>query len=148
MKKLLAIILALTMILALVACGTSSGGNEQTTNNKTETDGEKDNNESNNEFTYKVGFINIQDTDPNCSWTAQVFADTVSSDDFAQSIGYDGNVEVSWLDSENSVEKQTGHFENLVAQDVDMVFCIGVNNDGNAIGVRMCNDAVYRFTWL
>lgn len=90
---------------------------------------------------YRVGFVNLADSDANCYQAAQTFAKVVQSDDFKTKAGITGKVEVLAADSAADIAKQTSNVETLLAKGVDFMFIIGVDTKGNSASVKACNDA-------
>lgn len=88
---------------------------------------------------YRVGFVNLADTDENCYTCETVFKQVVESDEFKEKIGVDTNVEVLVADSDSDIEKQTTNVETMLAQGIDALFMIGVDTDGNSTAVEACN---------
>lgn len=122
MKKFLSLLLAISMsILVLTGC------NSKTT--------------SSNGRVYKVGFVNLADSDANCYQAAQTFKKTVESDEFKNKIGSDVNVEVLAADSDGDIAKQTSNVETLLAKGIDALFLIGVDTAGNSTAVKAANEA-------
>ena len=91
------------------------------------------------DFFFRVGFINIDDSNNVCYPAAQNFREYVENDQFAASIGAD-HVEVLLGDSQSDVEKQTSVTETMLVKGVDMLFIIGVDTAGNTTAVTACND--------
>ena len=89
--------------------------------------------------TFRVGFVNIDNADPNCYPAMMKFKEYVESDEFAKSVGAD-KVEALTADSAKDIEKQTTNVETLLNKGVDMMFIIGVDTEGNSISVKACNE--------
>lgn len=133
MKKFFALVTVVIMCLVIVGgCSTQSQTSDsaKTTSKDTE-----------EKHLYKVGFVNLADTDENCYLATKTFVDVVQSDEFKEKIGAGKNVQVLALDSELDIEKQTTNVENLLAEGVDMVFLIGADTEGNTVSVQACNKA-------
>jgi len=130
-KRLLAVlIIAVLCVGALAGCGGSGTGSTDSAS--------KD--QASGEFVYRVGFVNIDNADPNCYGATQKFVEYVQSDEFKAAVGAD-KVEALTADSALNIEKQTTNIETLLTKGVDMMFIIGVDTAGNTTGVEECNKA-------
>ena len=89
------------------------------------------------ELVYRIGFVNIDNADPNCYPAALNFKEAVESEEFAKEIGAD-KVEVMIADSALDIEKQSTNVETLLTKGVDMIFLIGVDTEGNTAAVETC----------
>ena len=119
MKKFL----VLTMVLALVSTAVFANGQQE---------------KSSEGYVYRVGFVNIANSDPNCFGAMQNFIKEVESPAFAAAVGAD-SVEAVTVDSALDIEKQTTGVETLLTRGVDMMFIIGVDTEGNTTSVEACN---------
>lgn len=90
------------------------------------------------DFVYRVGFVNIADSDPNCFAAQQKFVEGVQSDEFKAKIGTD-RVEAVTADSDFDIEKQITNIETMLTKGVDAIFLIGVDTEGNTAAVEQCN---------
>lgn len=90
------------------------------------------------QLVYRVGFVNIDNSDPNCYPAALNFQNYVQSQEFTAAIGAD-SVEVLIADSAQDIEKQATCVETLLTKGVDMMFIIGVDTEGNTACVETCN---------
>lgn len=90
------------------------------------------------DFVYRVGFVNIADSDPNCFAAQENFKKAVNSDEFKKKVGTD-KVRAVTADSDLNVEKQTTNVENMLTRGVDVIFIIGVDTEGNTTAVEQCN---------
>lgn len=86
---------------------------------------------------YRVGFINLDNSDPNTYPAMVLFQEYVESDSFADQVGH--KVEAITADSAMDTEKQITNVENLLTKGVDMVFMIGVDTEANTAAVEACN---------
>ncbi len=138
MKKKLTFILAGILSIGLLA---GCGGAE--TDSKSEGGGSIENADGpeNAERSFRIGFVNQANSDPNCFEVQKCFIEMVQSDEFKEKIGSPKNVEVLSADSDLDIEKQTSNVETLLAKGVDMMFIIGVDTEGNNVSVKACNDA-------
>ena len=93
------------------------------------------------EKVYRVGFVNLADSDANCFQAAQTFKAVVESDEFKTKIGSDKKIEVLAADSNADIAKQTSNVETLLTKGVDFMFIIGVDTKGNSTAVKACNEA-------
>ena len=138
MKKCLLTMLMVSAISVgmMTGCGSSGDKNsENETEANTEAEGST---ESGGEYVYRVGFVNIDDSDNCCYPATKRFKEYVESEEFAASVGAD-KVEVLTADSAGDIEKQTTNAETLLSKGVDMMFIIGVDTAGNATAVEACN---------
>lgn len=123
-RRLLAMLGASAMCVGMLSgCGGGSGSGTASG------DGDK---------TYRVGFVNIDNSDSNCYPAMQNFVSYVESDDFAKAVGAD-KVEALTADSAGDIEKQTTNVETMLNKGVDMMFIIGVDTQGNNVAVQECN---------
>lgn len=126
-KRLLAMLTASALCVGMLAgCGGSSGSSS---GGGAAAGGDK---------TFRVGFVNIDNADPNCYPAMQNFVKYVESEDFAKSVGAD-KVEALTADSAKDIEKQTTNVETLLNKGVDIMFIIGVDTEGNTASVKACN---------
>ncbi len=147
-RKAISLLVATSMIgtLALAGCGGSdtsgsaSSGSSQASSQSSSaaatTSG--DGFDLPGELVYRVGFVNIDNADPNCYPAAVNFQNYVQSAEFAEAIGADA-VEVMIADSALDIEKQATNVETLLTKGVDMMFIIGVDTEGNTTCVENCN---------
>ncbi|WP_283675487.1 sugar ABC transporter substrate-binding protein [Butyricicoccus sp. Marseille-Q5471] len=129
-KRFMALLMASALCLtALTGCGveTDSPSNQ----NGTSAEGAGEN-------VYRVGFVNIDNADPNCYAAMQNFVKAVESDEFKAAVGAE-KVEALTADSAKDIEKQTTNVETLLNKGVDMMFIIGVDTSGNTMSVEACN---------
>jgi ABC-type sugar transport system substrate-binding protein len=132
-KRLLAVLMiAVLCIGALAGCGGGAGSTDSSSSDS------KD--QASGKFVYRVGFVNIANSDPNCYGATQKFVEYVQSDEFKKAVGAD-KVEALTADSALDIEKQTTNIETLLTKGVDMMFIIGVDTAGNTAGVEECNKA-------
>lgn len=89
------------------------------------------------EKVYRIGFVNIDNADPNCYPAALNLQETAQSAEFCEAIGADA-VEVMIADSALDIEKQSTNVETLLTKGVDMMFIIGVDTEGNTAAVEAC----------
>lgn len=132
-KHLLAMLMASVMGISLLA-----GCNSVTIDSGSAGSADGNTTDSNKEYVYRVGFINIDDADPNCYGAEQNFIKVIESDEFKAAVGAD-KVEALVADSAKDIEKQTTNVETLLTKGVDMMFIIGVDTTGNTTAVEACN---------
>ena len=134
-KRVLALCLAIMMFTwALTACGNSTTPSDAASSANSGAPGGNDGKEN----VFRVGFVNIDNSDQACNPAMLEFEKYVESEDFAQSVGAD-SVEVLTADSAKDIEKQTTNVETMLTKGVDMMFIIGVDTEGNTISVESCN---------
>jgi ABC-type sugar transport system substrate-binding protein len=92
------------------------------------------------EFLYRVGFVNIADSNPVCYPSMLKFLERMQSSELLQKIGVD-KIEVLTADSDYNIERQTSNVETLLTNGVDIIFIIGVDTEGNTVAVEQCNAA-------
>lgn len=153
MKKLICILLALMLgAMLFAACGVSTGSSSAAAPASEAAPASAAASEAApaestggtapaGDWNWKVGFINLADSDENCFLATTVFKDTVSGSDFATKVGAPQDIEVIALDSQLDIQKQQDHIENLITQEVDMIFLIGADTEGNTASVKAANDA-------
>lgn len=130
-KRLLALLTASALCLtALAGCSVDTGSSAD--------GGGKDGAAGSGEYVYRVGFVNIDNADPNCYAATQNFVSAVQSDAFKNAVGAD-KVEALTADSAKDIEKQTTNVETLLSKGVDMMFIIGVDTNGSTASVEACN---------
>lgn len=86
---------------------------------------------------FRVGFANLDNSDPNTYPAMLLFQEYVESDAFAEAVGTP--VEVLTADSASDVETQSTNVETFLTRGVDMVFIVGVDTEANTTVVEMCN---------
>lgn len=129
-KRLLAMLLTAALGISMLSgCVTTkpSGGEDSSAGSSTTSD-----------FVYRVGFVNIDDADPNCYAATQKFIERIQSDEFKKLVGTD-KVEAVTADSAKDLEKQTTNVETMLTKGIDMLFLIGVDTEGNTAAVEACN---------
>ena len=118
MKKVLALLLALSMVFALVACG----GNNTTGNNSTNGNDSQQTDDGNNAAeptTYKIG-VAIYQFDDNFmtlfrNELERYFTEDLSND----TVTY----EVTTVDGKNDMATQTDQIRNFITQGMDLIIC-------------------------
>lgn len=144
-KRLLAILMASAMCLSLLAgCG---GGTDAPAGNApagNEPSGDApasgDTAAPESDKVFRLGFVNLADSDANCFQCQSVMKEIVQSDEFKEKVGAPQAVELYTADSDANIEKQTTNVETLLAKGIDALFLIGVDTDGNSAAVQACND--------
>lgn len=127
MKKVLVIILTLSLIGALAGCGKSPSSETAV------------NPGASGDYTYKVGVINVSDADENCYLAFKTFKDILEAPEFSKKVGHD--IKVEWTSSDLDVTKQMSNAETLIAKKVDAILMIGCDNDSSASVVEASNKA-------
>lgn len=82
--------------------------------------------------TYKVGYVNLADTDVFCS---------SRKDAVQKALEADGSYSVSFTDGNNDVQKQIDQTNTFIAQGVDAVILVPCDADGIVPAVKACNQA-------
>ena len=142
MKKIVALLLALMMLLSLAACAKEEAPADEPADDAVDAPADEpadSDDAADSENTWKVAMINLTDGSEDCYLCVKTFADTVQTDEFAKRVGHE--VEAIMLDSQMDLEKQQNLVEQLIMQDVDQIFLIGVDTDGNTTAVEACNEA-------
>ena len=151
-RKMISLLLVAGMVgsMALSGCGTSGSDTDAGSSTGSGSSAESAQTDSGSatgseegyalpdELVYRVGFVNIDNADPNCYPAAVNFQNYVQSEEFAEAIGAD-SVEVLIADSALDIEKQATNVETLLTKGVDMMFIIGVDTEGNTACVETCN---------
>lgn len=130
MKRRMITTMLLTVIIAGLCMGCGSSNNNE--------DREASAAEAESEYVYRVGYVNIDDSNNVCYPAAKNFKAFVESEEFAEAVGAD-KVEALMIDSASDIEKQTTGVETLLNKGVDMVFIVGVDTAGNTTAVEACN---------
>ena len=146
MKKFMVLLVVVVMVCAaFIGCSPTQDAtstDESDAGGQTAEDTAADQEEeSTQDYAFKVGFVNLTDNDANVNLCKDTFVAAVTSDEFKERVGFDQNVEAIALDSQLDIATQTSHVENLIAEGVDMIFMIGVDQEGSSVSVEACNKA-------
>ncbi|MGI6175549.1 MAG: sugar ABC transporter substrate-binding protein [Christensenellales bacterium] len=145
MKKFVCVMLTLLLCVSLLAaCGgdnADSGVTDSAAPEKSDAPETDDTTKpAENDRTYKVGYVNLSDNDENCYLATMTCKEICESDAFKEAVGAPQNIEVVALDSQLDVQKQQTAVENLITQQVDMIFLIGADTEANTTAVKACNE--------
>ncbi len=127
------------MILLSLLGGCSSKASEQQNQGGERVSDQENKASEQQPYCYRVGVSNLADSDESCYTACKTMADIVASQQFTDAVG--NKVEVEWVDSDNSIDKQTTNIELLLTKGIDAMFIIGVDTAGNAASVKACNEA-------
>lgn len=138
-RKRIALLTAavLTGTLVLAGCGGEKTGDGGADSSLAEGSTEASAETLSGDLLYRVGFINLDNSDPNTYPAMVLFQEYVESDSFAEEVGH--KVEAITADSAMDTERQTTNVENLLTKGVDMIFMIGVDTEANTAAVEACN---------
>ena len=104
----------------LSGCGGSTGANGSAASN------------GGGDGQYKVGYVNLADTDVFCSSRKEAVQAALEAD---------GNYNISFTDGNNDVQKQIDQVNTFIAQGVDAVVIVPCDADGIVPAVKACNNA-------
>lgn len=146
MKKVLAVILVMAMAGGLTACGSKTSAPAASTASAADTASAastaaaaNESTDSAGEFTYKVGVINVSDSDENCYLAFDTFKKVITAPEFTDKVG--NKITVEWTSSDLDVAKQMSNAETLISKGVDCIFMVGCDNDSSASVVEAANKA-------
>lgn len=132
MKKIIALLLGLVMILGLAACAPSAPSTEG------EAPPSSDNGDNESPQTGKEKLV-IAWSDGNLANESNAVCTTVAKE-YAESVT-DYEIEFLLLDGKGSGENQVSHCETLIAQGVDCIIVQPYDAAACQVGVEMCIDA-------
>ena len=133
MKKILAILLALVMILSLAACGsteTATPAKEEETTETTPAEEEAPAEETPADDKITIGYV-IAGPDDYYNVSAEV----------VKLCGEQNGWEVVVLNSEYTPEKEISNFEYLIAMEVDGIMCIAANSESVQTAANLAAEA-------
>ena len=127
--KKVVVVLASTAVMAASLAGCQKSGGE-------ENSGTESNESSSEDNKFKVAYVNLADSDVNCRITKEYFEEYAA--DYPE-------MEVSYYDSENDIDKMISNMETAMASDVDAIVVLPldasalapVTNDAIAAGIHV-----------
>lgn len=129
MKKLLALLLALVMVMSMIACGAKDNDSAKDTTPPTQNDVSAENTETEKKLVF--GYIAYNMADIWNEYAAQAFEYA------AQQVG----AEVIILDAQNDVAKSISCMESLIQQEVDGISIFPISGEQGAQLIELANEA-------
>lgn len=133
MKKVLALVLALIMVFALVACGKTDapGGNSAAPGGNSAAPGGND--KVDDVRTIKIA-VSMSVMDEGMTKLYGFMQDRAAT-------YTDYKIELTYTNAEGSVDKQLSDIDALIAQEPDIIYVMCVDSDGVAPGIKAIKDA-------
>ena len=122
MKRLITVVVTLTMLLTLAACSSNTSSDSGAAENDAQTEGTG----------YQVGYANLADSDVNCRLTKEYFLEYAKQHE---------GMEVLASDAQNQIEKQIADIENFIAQGVDTIIALPLDFEALTPSVQAANEA-------
>ena len=148
MKKLLALLLALLMMLSLAACAKDEAPADDAADAPADDAADAPADDAADapaddaaDYTYKVGFVTYADDDSSIQAMVETLKAGLESDELRDAIGAPQNIEYLQVDGKADGATQQAGVENLLTQDVDIILMYGASMPSNTNCVKACNDA-------